>query len=282
MIGSAAKGFDELRRLGRCFGEQRGEARFLYASKSRKVGIVLWVPVRSRNPNQKTFMRNKFYGMPLAILAAFGCLLATNAASGVQYDASAAVQGGGHDHVIWIPGIGFVKNDFLPTKGVFSESAGTATLKGTALDMSGDGFAIDALFSGHVPNSIPDSTADAPVDSPKVEGDGSDKGNWRYYTATSGTLTGVGGLSGQYFTFDRKGPAFQVGNGASGKNSDFGASGWLNIYRTDSDFRRIDNDVLRGDFNLDLNRVPDSGSTALFLGAAFAAMAVLRRKKVSA
>ncbi len=171
----------------------------------------------------------------------------------------------------------FTQNEFIPT-GSFVENygAGTASLTGTALK-DGNGFIINAQFSGYAPNAIPDSTADAPAGSPKVEEDGSDKGNWWYYTSTSGTLTGVGSFAGTNYVIERAGPAFQVGYGASGKNSDFGASGWLEIYHM-NDLGGKGDYFKQGDFNLDLKRVPDEGATILLLSGALGLFFMIRRR----
>ena len=157
-------------------------------------------------------------------------------------------------------------NDFDSNGGIFSENTatGTATLTGATVDSSGNGFLINAMFSGFVGNTIPDDISDAPAGSPKDEGHAADAGNWRYYTSTAGTITGVGDFSGQEFTLTRMGPSFQVGNGASGKNDSFGASGWLTITEVGGSGR-----VFTGDFNIDLGEastVPDTGATLLLMG----------------
>ncbi len=196
----------------------------------------------------------------------------------VTYDASPAISGTGHDHVIWLPGLSFAENNFDFNGGVFTENygTGTATLSGTAVK-GGNGFIINALFSGYVPNSDPGSIADAP-NTPKDEGFAADAGNWWYYTATSGTLGGIGGFNNRYFSFVRKGPAFQAGYGASGKNANFGSSGWLDVFETDSNGVRIDQTVYHGDFNLDLKRVPDSGTTSALLGLGLVGLFAIRRR----
>lgn len=198
----------------------------------------------------------------------FASSLAT--AKAISYTATGA---GGH--VLWFADGTTQNNEFNPL-GSFVEdyAAGTAVLSGNTYEANGiDGFAILANLSGYVPNSIPDSTADAPAGSPKIEADGSDSGNWHYYTTITGTLTGLGAFSGQDYTFVRYGPAFQVGFGANGKNSDYGASGWLTIFDSNGGEHR-------GDFNINLQSVPDTGTTALLLGISFGGLVVLRRRLV--
>jgi hypothetical protein len=205
----------------------------------------------------------------------------------INYDASAALDVDDdptmHDHALWIPGLGFVVNDFDSNGGIFSENTatGTASLTGTAVDSLGNGFIIDAMFSGFVGNTLPDDIADAPGGSPKDEGHSADAGNWRYYTSTSGTITGVGGFAGQEFTLTRMGPSFQVGNGASGKNDGFGASGWLTITEVLPAGSTATPRVYTGDFNIDLGEgstVPDTGTTLLLMGLG---LGLIRRFKRS-
>lgn len=60
-----------------------------------------------------------------------------------------------------------------------------------------------------------------------------DPNTWHYYSLVTGTLTGTGNYAGAVVTLT---PAmmgcFQVGNGASGKNVDYGFSGWFD-YQVD-------------------------------------------------
>lgn len=58
-----------------------------------------------------------------------------------------------------------------------------------------------------------------------------DPSTWHYYREFSGTLTGVGANQGCSVQVSRRGPAFQVGVGANGKNIRPGASGWLDAVR---------------------------------------------------
>ncbi len=199
-----------------------------------------------------------------------------------QYDVTAAVAGGGHDHVLWIPSLGFTKNEFVPAGTLTEFDDGTATISGMAR-LGANGFDVDGTFTGR--------TAIAPPGSPKYEGNGAlqafqmaNSANWWYYTGLTGTLKGVGSFAGDEYYFVRYGPAFQLGVGANLKNQEFGGAAWLSIYARKIDGVEIleDDDRyhtrLHGDFNWDLESVPDSGSLALMLGGALAGLALMRRR----
>ena len=81
-------------------------------------------------------------------------------------------------------------------------------------------FDIDLTFSGR--------TLTPPTNSPKYSScfSVSSVVGWEYFTTTNGTIS-----STHYgtMTIERKGPAFQLGNGANITQNGFGASGWLDI-----------------------------------------------------
>ncbi|HMR89240.1 MAG TPA: hypothetical protein PKD51_13860, partial [Saprospiraceae bacterium] len=70
-------------------------------------------------------------------------------------------------------------------------------------------------------------TNSPPSGSPFFDGCVNNAPDWYYYTSMRGTLVGVDGLAGGVVTFTRKGPAFQIGTGASQYGYNYGASGWL-------------------------------------------------------
>ena len=91
-------------------------------------------------------------------------------------------------------------------------------------------FTVDVQFSGY--SSTP------PDGSPKLEllpnayvqnGGPIDPSTWYYYTGFTGTLTGIGNYAGAVIDITRFMQAPQVGVGANGKNTHFGASGWFNV-----------------------------------------------------
>ncbi|HKI01254.1 MAG TPA: SdrD B-like domain-containing protein [Thermoanaerobaculia bacterium] len=135
---------------------------------------------------------------------------------------------GGHD--FYLPGIG---TDFIftPAPGGYTVNPdGTAHLTGTIRSVANpaNAFTVDVQLSGF--------TTDVPAGSPKKEfaassyienGGPIDPAGWWYYTAFTGTLTGIGNYAGAVIDIVRTGPAFQVGYGANNKNSHYGVSAWF-------------------------------------------------------
>ena len=141
-------------------------------------------------------------------------------------------------HAMYLMGIG---DDFVfQPGGQFNEfSNGTATFHGVLARRNDPAqrFLVNATLDGRID---PSDAAYPPAGSPKLElvnsayvhngGTPVDTDTWHYYATTNGTLIGQGAFQGALVTFDRMGPAFQVGLGANGKNLNFGGSGWLNLY----------------------------------------------------
>jgi len=88
--------------------------------------------------------------------------------------------------------------------------------------------------------------------------------SWYYYTGFEGTLVGTGHYSGGQVKIKRVGPAFQIGNGANGKNVHFGASGWFTFeivtQPTDTKYKFYHGGE-HGDFNVDLAPCAETGTT---------------------
>ncbi|MCO4772202.1 MAG: putative metal-binding motif-containing protein, partial [Deltaproteobacteria bacterium] len=169
--------------------------------------------------------------------------------------ADPALFGGSGDHSLWFPGVGdFVFNP--PGQFVENEAAGTATLTGT-LEKSNDPtktFEVNVTFSGRTTNAMSGSPKLELLSSAYVSGGGNiDPSTWYYYDSFSGTLTGTGAYTGASVTLNETGPNFQVGEGASGKNGNYGGSGWLTVTmnsQPNSGSPLSPNG--NGDFNLDL------------------------------
>ena len=173
--------------------------------------------------------------------------------------ADPAVYGGSGDHSLWLPGIG----DFVfSPNGVFEEdpSAGTATLTGTAVHATdpNKSFDVNVALSGR--------TSTASGGSPKLELMGSayaanggpvDPSTWYYYSSYTATLTGQDDLDGAVLELNQTGPNWQVGEGASGKNANFGASSWftVNFVSQPNSGPALSLSGSHGDFNLDFNAV---------------------------
>ncbi|MBZ0252140.1 MAG: hypothetical protein K8I02_02260, partial [Candidatus Methylomirabilis sp.] len=189
-----------------------------------------------------------------------------------EYCVQGALLDGALNQAFWLPGISeyFL---FVPP-GTFVEHAdGTAELDGVIIDVSDPTltrrFAVHVVFSGRV---NPGEAGYPPPDSPHtglletgdlVPAGPVDTDSWHYYTVIQGTLTGLGAFDGAVLTFDRRGPAYQVGPGGSGFNHDFGSGGWITL---DVISQPTSGDPLpdgvEGDINLDhdVECVPEGGT----------------------
>jgi len=110
-----------------------------------------------------------------------------------------------------------------------------------------------------------------PQDSPKLElhtpyyraaGGLIDPSTWRYYEHFEGRAFGLGSFGGAELFYERTGPAFQVGPGASGKNVGFGASGWITtqIVQQPTNGPQLSMpDGFHGDLNFDFSTDCDGG-----------------------
>lgn len=182
----------------------------------------------------------------------------------VQCVSEATPIASGTTHVLTIPGLG---NDFVFSAGAgFQELPdGTARLAGVLLRASDPDAALvaDVTFSDLL---LPGDSSYPPQGSPKLElgsssyvqaGGPIDPSTWRYYTATDGRLVGLGKLDGMTLDLSRKGPAFQVGRGANGKNLNQGASGWLDVATISSPTAGPTlPKAMSGDFNFDVEDCP--------------------------
>ena len=126
-------------------------------------------------------------------------------------------------------------------------------------------FDLDVNFSGRTDSTPPGSPLLELAPSAYIQNGGPiDPSTWHYYTAFSGTLTGFGIWQGAVIEVTRYGPAFQVGDGANGKNAGPGASGWFtwNVERQPTSGRFSDSSG-QGDFNLDFLGCPPSSVSGL-------------------
>ncbi len=114
----------------------------------------------------------------------------------------------------------------------------------TADDISAPGlsgtFDVDLVFSGR--------TSTAPTNSPKTSNcfTVSSTTGWEYFTTTTGTIT-----STNYGTISvsRKGPAFQMGDGANIIQDGYGASGWFDVSGGNGHITTGDVNVMLSDCN---------------------------------
>ncbi len=116
---------------------------------------------------------------------------------------------------------------------------GTATLKGTVVDNNDSQIIldIDVTYSGR--------TTAVPQGSPKDHFCHTESADgWVYYTDVTGTITQTDGSWS--FDISRRGPSFQLGNGANVTETEvgkYGGSGWFDT--TDGNFNQ-------GDFNINI------------------------------
>jgi len=143
-----------------------------------------------------------------------------------------------NNYVLWLDGVHYTGNNDL----VWEECGdGTARLTGSAT-YSGTTYDIDIIYSGY---------ADTPPQgSPKNNNCGStDATGWFYYSTMTGTLTS----GSTVYNLSRRGPAFQVGNGANITTTGYGGSGW---------FDAVDGGTnLIGDINIMLSETCNSDCT---------------------
>lgn len=161
-------------------------------------------------------------------------------------------------HVMWTNSCtGFSRNYVFGSgdEMFLAQVNGEAKLMGTLTSTTdpADQWCLDLCLEGLVspgdvgyPPGIPKKELDP---SAYVENGGPiDTDTWQYYTSWVGTLTGKGSNIGCTATIEQRGPSFQMGFGASGKNIGFGASAWINL-----DNSCVHHSDCDGDFNIDLN-----------------------------
>jgi len=132
--------------------------------------------------------------------------------------------------------------------GTLSRSGETAHLTGTLISRSKPNrmWVLDLLFKG--------KTSSPPSGSPKLERGPKDTSDWVYYPEFGGTLIGQGDYHGVVLEVNRKGPSFQVGVSANGKNDLHGGSAWFTYEVLSQGLHRnvYDHHGRDGDFNLNL------------------------------
>ncbi len=230
-----------------------------------------------------SLIRNKAVTSALAALcfglSAYAPTASANGGVFAAYEVSAAYSNaafynGASAHALWFENS--LGTDFIFSQNglMLSHDDGTATLAGDVVSASDGvtGFSVSLSFSGY--------TAIAPPGSPKKElashayvenGGPIDTATWHYYMNWSGTLVGTGALAGTELTITQRGPAFQFGVGANGKNILLGGSGWFDAVDQNGN-------AYVGDFNLDMQAVPVPAALPLLLSALAGLGFAARRK----
>ena len=175
-------------------------------------------------------------------------------ATAAMTDQYARFNGG---HAFWMPKIG--KNFVFADGGTFVEKAnGTAKLTGIIHKRNKPRHAFKVKIHFRRYRENPPNNG-----SPKKEliptayveqGGPVDTDTWYYYKNFQGTLKGIKRYKGAVIDIHRTGPAFQIGEGASGKNINFGGSGWFKwkVLRHGDNFQFSKNKG-HGDINIDID-----------------------------
>ena len=155
-------------------------------------------------------------------------------------------------YVLWLDGEHFTGNGDLTWEEC---GDGTARLTGSATKYSTT-YEIDITYSGY--------STTPPQGSPKNNNCGSTNASgWYYYTDMSGTLK-----NGSYvYTLTRRGPAFQVGNGANITATGFGGSGWFNATKNGNTIVGDINIMLTQNCSSSANCTAQSVTGMTYLGA---------------
>ncbi|NNE25598.1 MAG: hypothetical protein HKN09_02030, partial [Saprospiraceae bacterium] len=143
-----------------------------------------------------------------------------------------------NNYVLWLDGVHYTGNNDLTWEEC---GDGSATLTGTAYN-GGTTFEIDITYSGYATTPPSGSPKNNNCTSTNATG-------WVYYTNMSGTLTS----GSTTYTLSRRGPAFQIGDGANITTTGFGASGWFDATNGGTS--------LNGDINIVLTQSCASGTS---------------------
>ena len=135
---------------------------------------------------------------------------------------------------------------------------GTATMVGALVSATNPaaGFDIEVTFDGYTETPPSGSPTLELYSSAYVSAGGTvDPDTWVYYEDFAGTLIGIGDYVGGEVDVDITGSALQVGDGASGRNMDYGASGSVafTVVSTPTGLSWSDSS---GDFNVDFEECP--------------------------
>ncbi len=210
-------------------------------------------------------------------------------ATAAQADSYAKYSAG---HAFWSPtlasGFGLSNRWLFDGDGLFVEAddQSSASLTGTIYNESNSDYRFDvsASFANDGTNAFAakrELKSEAYVDHVPTAGP-VDPSTWWFYEMTSATLTGEADLSGLVLNLAHKpvdlAMGFQVGDGANGKNVTKGMSGWFTYTVSSTSTAWSSLASGHGDFNLDLQPVPEPGTIAL-VGLGIAGFAGARRRR---
>ncbi len=235
----------------------------------------------------------------LALLTGFNLQAAT-------FDTTDALKHGiPGDHTLALPGLALNSDWIADGNGIFTVSATGATFTGSVVHQADSGLTADFSFAFTSAAEIGGSTGD-----PKKELDSSeyapigsvDTGTWRYFDLDSvnSSMTGTNLASGFSVSFEQRpdpnrpniknGEDYRVqfGEGANGKNTGLGVSGWLAWSALVDSGCTIciangmtDGETGNGDINIDLSPVPVPAAFWLFGTALIGFVGLSRRTKIA-
>lgn len=131
--------------------------------------------------------------------------------------------GNGSSHAVWFGSQTNLGSDYrFITNATWTEYGNnTARVYGTIQRVSSPTkmWNVEIVLTG--------KTTTAPAGSPKIEYGTPNTSAWYYYTGFTATFIGQGYYTGAVLKATRRGPSFQIGAGANGKNYNYGGSGWF-------------------------------------------------------
>lgn len=249
-------------------------------------------------------MTKSFFKIGLA-----GLLLSTglNLQAATFSTTDAFKHGNPGDHTLWLPGLA-ANNDWIADgNGIFEVTATGATFTGSVVNQANSDLTADFSFDFINAAEITLNTNDLSTGDPKKElaasaygPGGVDTDTWRYFDLVSGSMFGTDLASGFTVDFDQRpdptrpnispGDDFRVqfGEGANGKNTTLGVSGWLSWTAVvgncaicgDPDVG-ITSGTGRGDINIDLSPVPVPAALWLFGSALVGFIGFSRRRNIA-
>lgn len=133
------------------------------------------------------------------------------------------------EHALYLPAFG-TSFAFAPGASLTLYENGSGLLTATAVSLTSE----DAGFE--VSLNLIGITGQTPEAGPKLElmdhayvdqGGTINPDTWLYFASFDGLLVGTGAHAGIELVLTQRGPAFQLGFGANGKNLEYGGSGWF-------------------------------------------------------
>lgn len=177
-------------------------------------------------------------------------VVSTQCSLAAEVDSYAKYSGG---HAVTL--FNFFSEDFTfePAAQVLNYNTGDIEISGIALDTAGQGFDVSFTYSASTDEGSPKLEL---IDSAYSDMSGPiDPTTWRYLDEFNGSMVGrAGDFAGVEIELTPRGPVTQVGNGANGKNVNYGLSNWLTATVTQGTFQSgiATGSTYNGDINIDI------------------------------